>query len=316
MLRTIVWIVAAYCAYGLLLTAVYGGGNPFFDVPDVGGLVRGPFVNRNNFATYAGLGLVAAVALILRLYRHEVPDAAGLASYRLTKFIDATGRRGWVLLASGLVIIVALLGSISRGGILATALGVFSILGFTFTRKRSRRGEQVEAILFVTLAIFAAFVVFGDLIVGRIAASGLEDTNRVAVYIIIVRSILDAPFLGLGYGTFNDVFPMYRDGSISPIGVWDLAHNTYLEVWQGLGLVFGSSLIAALGLLAGQCFVGAIRRRRDATPAMVGAASALLVGVHALVDFSAQIEGVTLTFMALLGAGVAESMSSRISVAD
>ena len=51
----------------------------------------------------------------------------------------------------------------------------------------------------------------------------------------------------------------------------------------------------------------AVSRRRDATAPTVAASAALLVGVHAMVDFSLQIEAVTLTFMALLGAGVAQS---------
>lgn len=316
LLQSIATIVAAYSLYGLLLTAVYRGGIPFFDVPDVGGLVRSTFVNRNNFATYAGLGVVTTLALILRLYRHEVPDHAGLSSYRLTKLIEATGRRGWLMLGTGLISLAALLGSISRGGILATALGVFAVLVFSYTRKRKRRGEQLEAIVFVSLAVVAAFFFFGDLIIGRIATTGLEDTNRMAVYLIVIRSILDSPILGFGYGTFADVFPMYRDASISAIGVWDMAHNTYLEVFQGLGLIVGAALIGSLALLAGQCLRGALKRRRDATPSIVGAACALLVGAHALVDFSLQIEAVTLTFMALLGAGVAESESSRVALSD
>ena len=109
---------------------------------------------------------------------------------------------------------------------------------------------------------------------------------------------------------------MYRDNSIGNVGVWDMAHNSYLEVWLGLGLVFGTLLMAALGALVAQCFVGAIKRRRDATPAIVAAACALVVAVHALVDFSLQIEAVTLTFMGLLGAGVAESTSSRTQISD
>jgi O-antigen ligase len=100
------------------------------------------------------------------------------------------------------------------------------------------------------------------------------------------------------------------------LGVWDRAHNTYLEVLQGLGLIFGTALMAALGLLIFRCLMGAIRRQRNITSAVTGAAAALVVGTHAMVDFSLQIEGVTLTFMALLGAGVAQSESSRHAVSD
>lgn len=315
LMRAVGFIVAAYSAYGLLLAAFYSSGIPFFDVEPTGG-VRATFVNRNSFATYAGLGLVTMAALTLRLYRHEVPGHEDLRAYRMHKLIEATGRRGWLYMGATLIILAALLATVSRGGILAAGLGLAALLLLSFTRQRRRRGEQLEAIIFLTAVVVGAFLVFGDRIAGRIALSGLIDVSRSSVYAITLNSILDAPVLGFGYGTFADVFPMYRDQSISAAGVWDKAHNTYLEVWQGLGLVFGTALMAALGWLIYVSFVGAIRRRRDATAPIVAAAVALLVAAHALVDFSLQIEAVTLTFMALLGAGVAQSESSRHAVSD
>lgn len=316
LLRAISLIVAGYSAYGLILAAFFSGTIPPFEAPDMGGFLRSTFVNRNSFATYSGLGLVVTTALTLRLFRDEVPETSGVRYYRVAKFIEATGRRGWFLLGTGFVILVALLGTVSRGGILATALAVFAFFALSFSRQHRRHGERIEAVVFVTVALIATFVFFGDLIVGRIGASGLEDSNRVAAYQIVARAILDTPLLGFGYGAFADVFPMYRDQSIGTLGVWDKAHNTYLEVWLGLGLLFGSMLIAALGWIVVKCFSGAVKRRQNATPAIVAAAASLLVGVHALVDFSLQIEAVALTYMALLGAGAAQSESSRKLISD
>jgi len=316
LLRGIGLIVAAYAAYGLLLAALFGGAIPLFNAVDSGGFVRSTFVNRNSFATYAGLGLVVVIAVTLRLYRHAVPEAAGLGSYRLTKFLEATGRRGAFWLGAGVVILVALLGSVSRGGILSTALGVFALLALSFGRRRRRRGEHIETIIFVTAAIVAVFLFFGDRIVGRIASVGLEDASRMSVDTIVVHAIQDSPLLGFGYGAFADVFPLYRDQSISPFGVWDMAHNTYLEVFLGLGLIGGAALIGAVGWLAVKCLIGAVKRRSNATAPLVATSAALLVGAHALVDFSLQIEAVALTFSALLGIGVAQSESSRLAASD
>ncbi len=316
LLKAVAAIGAAYALYGLVLAALFGDAIPFFDAPGGGGFVRSTFVNRNSFATYAGMSLIAIVALTLRLYRHSVPDAEGLASFRLTKLIEATGRQGAVQIGAALVLLVALLGTVSRGGIIATALGLFALIALSFSRQQKRRGEQVEAIAFVTAAIIAVFVFFGDRIVGRVASVGLEDASRLSVDAIVLRAILDSPLVGFGYGAFADVFPMYRDQSISPFGVWDLAHNTYLEVWLSLGLVFGTALMGALGLVWAKCLIGAVKRRRDATAPIVASAVGLTVGVHALADFSLQMEGVAITFMALLGAGLAQSESSSRAVSD
>src|SRR6185437_8079763 len=145
---------------------------------------------------------------------------------------------------------------------------------------------------------------------------GLADADRMSVYTLTLRSILDAPLRGFGYGTFRDVFPLYRDRSISVLGVWAQAHDTYLEVLQGLGIVFGAMLIGAVALLAIRCAKGALRRRQDAIVPQVAASVACLVGVHALVDFSLQMQAVGLTFMAVLGTGVAQADSSRVALED
>ena len=52
------------------------------------------------------------------------------------------------------------------------------MLALIVTRRRRGRGDQIEAIAFVAAAIALAFVFFGDRFVGRIVASGLEDTSR------------------------------------------------------------------------------------------------------------------------------------------
>jgi hypothetical protein len=317
LLKSIGLIVAAYSAYGLVLTALFGGDIPFFEAPEAGGaVVRSTFVNRNSFATYAGLGLIVTTGLTLRLLRRETPESGGIARYRLATFLETTGRRGWFLLGSGLIIIAALLGTVSRGGVLATALGLFVLAILAFSRQQRNQSERIEAMLFVTAALIAGFMFLGDLIVGRIAVSGLEDQSRTAVYTIAVRSILDAPALGFGDGTFADVFPMYRDQSLDLSPVWDKAHNTYLEVWQGLGLAFGTALIIAVAWFVALCFIGAIKRRQNSTPSTIAAAAAILVAAHAVVDFSLQMQAITLTFSALLGAGVAQSISSRAVSSD
>src|SRR5260370_7529628 len=112
------------------------------------------------------------------------------------------------------------------------------------------------------------------------------------------------PVLGYGYGTFVDVLPLYRDRSIGVVGVWGQAHNTYLEVFQGLGLVFGTLLIATVVLLAQRCALGSMRRQENAMVPAVAAGVACLVGIHSLVDFSLQMQAVALTFMAVLRARV------------
>lgn len=315
LLELVAVVIAAYSVYGLVLTTFFAGAIPFFDTPYVTGLVRSTFVNRNSFATFAGLGLVIVVGLTLRLFRSQSPQPMEAPLQRVARLVEAAGWRGWLLLSAGFVTLVALLGAISRGGALATAVGLATLFALLLQR-RQRGPAQNAAILLVAAGLAVGFVAFSDLLLERIANGGLGDASRLAVDLIVARSILDNPLLGVGYGTFADVFPLYRDLSIPTSGVWDKAHNTYLEVWSGLGLLFGTALIGSIAWLVGKCVAGALRRRRDSTPPLVAAAVSALVGVHALVDFSIQIEAVCLTYMAVLGAGVAQSESGRRDISD
>jgi O-antigen ligase len=319
--NVLLWSVAAlgcaYAAYGLFAFAVMPGRILWYDNPYSRGYVTSTFLNPNSFVAYAGIGFIAICGLILKLYRHEFTTVGGSLWFRMASFIEVTGHKGVVLLGGAIVILAPLLLSGSRGGIAATALGLFVLAALTFGLRKRQFAEQREVVIvFVALMVAAAFLVFGDAVVGKITQHGFRDESRLAVYTIAMRSILGAPLLGYGYGTFADVFPMFRDQSVSTWGKWQMAHNTYLEVFQGLGVVFGSLLVASLVLLVLRCVKGAMTRQTNETMPCVAVSVAVLLSVHSLVDFSLQIQAISITFMAVLGAGVAQSASSRLVLAD
>ena len=303
-----------YAAYGLVAFSL--GADGASRVVASGRRVTSTFVNHNSFATYAGIALVATGGLLLRLYG-QVPSGSGVpVGLRLATLIEITGRTGALLVGGAFLLLVALLLTGSRGGIAATAVGLVVLAVLTSARGRKRGSGPLQIIGGAIVLLALVLLAFGDIFIGILVERGVGDTGRLAVYLITLRSILDAPLRGWGFGTFADVFPLYRDRSISVQSAWEQAHNTYLEVFQGLGLVFGTLLVGCVVLVVLACVKGAATRRGNATAPRVAASAACLVGVHALVDFSLQIQAVALTFMALLAAGFAQSHSSRRNLAD
>ena len=74
-------------------------------------------------------------------------------------------KKGLALLGGAFVILVALLLSGSRGGIAATALGLFVLGALTLRLRKQQFAEQREAIIVVgALLVAATFLVFGDVV--------------------------------------------------------------------------------------------------------------------------------------------------------
>jgi type IV secretory pathway VirB2 component (pilin) len=295
---TFVVIVSGYSAYGLI---DFGMGQP--ENSPSRGYLNSTFVNRNHFATYAGMGLVAILGLILRIYQRELIEGGSLR-LRIGILWETLVQKTSLLLGCGFLVLVALLLTGSRGAVVATGLGVSSTMLPMLARVEGKAGKHA-AVIILAIAIVGVALLFGDSLMAKLAQGGISDQNRYRVYAITVRSIFDAPFLGYGYGTFADVFPMFRDRSLGVLGTWEQAHNTYLEIFQGLGLVFGATLIASVASLVFACVKAA---KSDRTTVHVALGVSILVGTHAFTDFSLQIQAVTLTYMALLGAGVAQAV--------
>lgn len=308
-------IGCAYAAYGLI--ALKTGPLPWLDaLPSAGTYVSATFRNRDSYAAYAGIGSVVMIGFVLQRYSGGIREAKGSLRLIFGSFVEDTGGRGAVLLAGAFLTLVALLLTGSRGGVLGMGSALFAL--FMLSRWReSERGRHRLAPLIVGLVILApVLLVFGGAVGDRIGQVGLYDSGRAAVYLLVLRSIVNAPLQGYGYGTFIDVFPMYRDRSIEVLWTWLQADDTFLEVLQGLGLVFGALLIGCVVVLVIRCARGALRRRQDAIVPRVAASAAILVGVHSLVDYGLQMQAVAITLMTILGAGIAQSQSSRLALED
>jgi O-antigen ligase len=310
----LVSIVCAYAIYGLINLSLAPQAIHWMGTTWSSGFVTSTFVNRNHFGTYVGMGLVAIAAIIFKLYRREL-KLGGPLRFKIASVIETTFHRGALLIAAAVVLLVTLLLTASRGAIVATGAGLFVLVVLALGGRNKAFSGRRELVLGLSFVAAIFLLVFGDLFFGQVAERGLSDQSRIAVYLITLRSIIDAPLLGYGYGTFYDVFPMFRDQSIDTGGIWEYAHNSYLEVFQGLGLLFGSALLACIFLLVSKCFKGAIARDESTVPS-VAASVACLVGIHALADFSLQMQAVTLTFAAILGVGVAQSKSSKLALND
>jgi O-antigen ligase len=277
-----------------------------------GAAFAGTFINRNHFAIYLGLSLLATWGLFLRSLREGLSDHG----YRGQREALAKGMRiaREVTRFSVLLVplTVALLMTGSRAGLFLTLAAMLVML---FIERRAGKSSLAMkaalavAVAGVMLGLAARGEVVGAKLAGTSAASDVD--SRLAVARITARAISESPIVGHGFATFPSVFPVYRDDSIPLPGKWLEAHNSFLEAILGLGIPMAFVLFTGFAALLFQCIRGALTRKRDRLAPAVAVAATLVVACHALVDFSIQLQGIALSYAALLGAGYAQSWTSR-----
>jgi O-antigen ligase len=266
--------------------------------------VTATFLNRNSFAQFAGMGFLAGIAITVRELRkmNTHPDMRenGLASLR---------RAPVVLLAvlSSLICCAAMLLSQSRGGTIATLIGFAVFIVLSLRTGNRRAWLSGIGILLVVLIIGG----LADLVTKRIVEQGVIDASRAAIRDATAYAVQGSALYGYGLDSFPAIFPMFRDDAVGVWGVWEKAHNIYLDTLLDLGVIAGTCLLAGIALIVLACAIGSLRRRRNASVPTCAVAVSVLVGVHGTVDFALSIQANALIWAVLLGVGLAQSTSHR-----
>ncbi len=304
MLRCFVLTATAYSVYGLIEFAFLGNTSIlWFDKYAYLDDLTATFINRNSFATYAGLGIIASLAWLIRSASQiHVPDAGPYMA--MVAVVEQGLPTAVVPLTAFLLLAAALLLSHSRAGLFSTGCGVAALLGLLSCCQKLRKRMLPLLIVVVVCAGFVVGLSSGTL--GRIDGMTYNSERiRLEVYAIMLDAIAVRPWTGYGYGNFEQAFGLFSNGKMTLY--FDRGHNDYLELLLGVGVPAAALLLLALGWLAVRCVFGVMTRHRNQVFPAMAAAGTVLVGLHATVDFSLQMPAVAASFAFLLGIGTAQS---------
>lgn len=302
----------AYALYGLIAQSAGSTTILWFKKWAYEGFLTSTFVNKNSYATYAGLGFLCSLAMVRQRVKHIVikDPVLAKASYAAAWFASLS-LRDYVYFLSPVLVLGALALTGSRGGVLSTLVGVVTLL-ITMAIFRRWPIKQWALLLTGIAFIFSLFVMMGgDALLNRMQddAIGSDTATRLAAYELVKQAITDNPWLGFGLGSFDGAFRLYRDATLP---LWfQHAHNDYLEMMMDLGVPAALLLFLSIGLMVSCCLQGVLRRKRDAIYPSLAVAATALVATHSLMDFSMHIPAVAATYAVLLGLGVAQSGSTR-----
>lgn len=314
LLNAIITIGAAYALYAFILE--FGGTRQtalFYAVPWRNPLMSGPFMLHNSFATYVGLVAVAAIATLFAKGSEAVDVGRGWRRL-VDSAVSYCFGRGAPLLVAAVLTFAGVVASASRAGFVGTMCGfaVIALVSLTIVRSRTSRILAAAGALAAAAPLLILITFNGDTLGSRVSelmASNTGDQIRFSLWAATRRMIVDAPWLGLGLGSFEDAYPLYAS-QVYPL-VMDKAHCDYLEFAAGLGLPAAVAWWIALAWITVICLRGVRERRRNRHFAVAAIGASILVAVHSSVDFSLQIPSVALLYATLMGLGVAQSQSSR-----
>jgi O-antigen ligase len=314
--RALAYFGAAYAAFGILQELLFPDQLLFETKTYYVGYLTATFVNRNTAGTFFGLALLLNLALLL--YQLRKIRVASFVKRALDFAITWRDKEALALVHAFccLIIAMALFLTQSRGAVGATFIACVVAVALISTRRLTADKPSEE---FVTwhryativaglLVVVGLFALFAGRSVYRMQEQGSEDT-RWCSFSSTIAAIKDNWIFGTGFGAFQDVFPVYRDSDCAGIfGVWDRAHNFFLEGWLGLGLPFLVALAIGYLVLIAAFIRGVKVRHKFRFIPVMGLSALVLASLHSVVDFSLQIPGVGVYFAAIMAATVTVSL--------
>lgn len=267
-----------------------------------------PFVNRNTAATFYGVLLLILTALLLKCWRSLDVSRGRMLATAFDLQHSFMVRRTWLIAFLTLVVLAALLLTRSRAGVGSTAVAVsFFLVISTLADPRKRKTSETKALVkswlvaaLMLLIVVAVFGTFAGQAMLRAKESGLTD-SRFCILPGIMRMLSETWPMGAGLTSFRDVFPAYRDPACGLGGVFDRAHNVYLEAILGLGAMGVAMIVITITALASVFVHGIRKRRRFRFAGILGLSVLLLVMLHSAIDFSLQIPGFAVWFASASG---------------
>lgn len=283
------------------------------------GFLTGTFVNRNTTGTFFGIAFMLNSGLVF----HSLRKIRANNFVRQIVSLDLHWRDKNVRLLFHallcLAVAVALFLTQSRGAVgasfVAIVLGTVVMAMRPLTNdppvERASKFRTFARIVGVLLVVLGLFALFAGQSIHRMEEQGSEDA-RWCAFASTIAAIKDHPIFGAGLSTFQDVFPSYRSVECAGIGgIWDHAHDLFLEGYLGMGIGFAIATVFTYALLVGACIQGLRSRHRYRFVPAMGLATLVLVSLHSIVDFSLQIPGVAVYSAAVLASTVTISLGRR-----
>lgn len=301
-------IISAGVVYGLLGVAqTWLGWQSRLGLPGAAdgwaiGAVAAP---DHPFATYVSMALICISSLVLS---SGAPAPRRLNLRDFTRRLIDDSSANWRRLAVWLLLLAMVPAFGSRQNVLSLSLAL-AVLAVVALAGKLARWLRVAVFAVTSILVVASVGYVKQHLDAAPAQDRIASEQLDRLHALTLDAVGDAPMLGTGAGTFEEVFRFYRTSEFE--GTVTHARSGYHEAVLELGAVAAAALFvlfAAFGLFT---LAGALRRQRDSAYAAAGLAATVLVASHTAFDYSLKLPALAATYCLLIGAACAQSWSSR-----
>ena len=276
LLKVIAWSGATYAMYGILAHLFDPTHLLWREKEAYLAYVTGTFINRNTAAAYFGSCAVVWSLLLWERVRLETPRGPLRWRAMPARLLSRTPPRIIVAFAMLFLCLAAMFMTGSRAAVVLSLFALIVAFIAFFRRDLPGRAGIVIALAGGGAAAVILLQLMGAGINARFDIQGAADQGRLEAYKSTLRIIADHPWFGTGQGTFAYAFPAYRSPNISMWGVWDIAHNTLLEIASDMGIPIAVLVIGAWIVVFAVLIRGALIRRHDLVVPVAALAVAIL----------------------------------------
>jgi O-antigen ligase len=258
--------------------------------------VTGTFINRNYFAGYLLMVIPLSVGY---LFSKDSFQKARFMNWRHR--LSSLDGKTLLIAFSIIVMIIGLLFSASRMGILSLLLSFSFIVFFFKDRERRERKFSGSLVLILGLALLWAAWIGLDAVISRFFTTSEDFKGRWMIWANTFQILRNFPLFGSGLGTFSQIFPMYRSFHIQ--GFVTHAENDYLQLASEVGFI-GIGLLLILFIFLFFKIVSGIRSLSPWEPQRFirigGLVGILALMFHSLVERNIQVPANAFLFTFIL----------------
>lgn len=269
--------------------------------------ISGAISYKNHYASFLAFTIPLGVGLIYSKLKNEKYKFS--LKNKATSVIYFLSSTNTIYILSLFLMIITLIKTTSRGGILAFIVGVVLTLITLVAIKRVKINRKRIANFGIIIFLLATAAIFSgttDNLITRVESVGLNQHGRDLLRSATLDIFTDYPLFGSGPGTYSVILDKYKSFELENSKMWSRgSHNDYLELLASHGIIGFLLLGSALLILFRQVALGLRRYHSSLFGIQISCFCGItIIMTSAALDFNFQLPVNAIYFYLLLAMAV------------